>query len=735
MADPHELSLEPQFSHIDANTKVNLLAEVVYYNPGRHVCRSAIFRQLFETSIDIPVGTTSFTVLTGTIQPKAKWFELTMTEEAHLLLHSQLTRDNMLQVVEACAGIGAMGVGFEAAGSKTIAYVENNQKFCQWLEENRSAPVINADVGSAEAIAKVHQIAGGSPSLAAGVSCQPFSRAGDRREQFDERSSTFGDTLKMGLFLRSPLILMECTQEVMESQWAQQTLKQFTDQTGYRLTQQTLALHTMWPSFRTRWWAVLSHPAFGITDIPKLPTLPFVPGLFQLMPCVPTYPDDELQQLLLDTYELSMFDAQPGGMGRYVPDFMKPAPTATHSWGTQLSPCHCGCRSSGFSYERLTNKGLYGVLLPVGYCIRNGSNVLHQMRFPHPKEVSLWNGLRPDYLSDGTTSTKKLELAGVGQLASPLQSAWVLAHAYQQASNHGFWVNDVTPNDAVYQVISDVWQARATTMNVPTTMYTEIFEHQIRLLLGQEVTTVASGASDPVIHHEHPSDQPPTHATSGEEGFTQLFQAECDRVDPPNERASVSRSRSPQARHHSSLQTSSRDHPETEEAPERPHPFMQELQSVMIRPDAPMQEPLADQASDPITYEANGGISAFASGPATASHQATPVADPTHGEAPAPVEIIEETQSELGENPVASNHDHPSFAHHHPSIVEDTSPRTEGSNDISPTLPWTEATQVQVWVGHKGEALAQVTVKADSTVGAVAFAEEKIGGKEILSSH
>ncbi len=93
-----------------------------------------------------------------------------------------------------------------------------------------------------------------------GVSCQPFSSLGDKGEGLDTRSQSFTGLLKAGFHMQSLAIVMECTPGVKDSTWAQGILKEFTDKTGYHLTQTVLEMHHIWPSVRNRWWAVLTHP-------------------------------------------------------------------------------------------------------------------------------------------------------------------------------------------------------------------------------------------------------------------------------------------------------------------------------------------------------------------------------------------------------------------------------------------------------------------------------------------
>ena len=75
------------------------------------------------------------------------------------------------------------------------------------------------------------------------------------------------------------------------------------------------------------------------------------------------------------------------------------------------------------SQERLDTKGLYAVLIPLSYIEKWGEQSLQALRHPHPQEVALLNGLNPQHVMPTAEEKLRLELAGVGQLASPLQGA------------------------------------------------------------------------------------------------------------------------------------------------------------------------------------------------------------------------------------------------------------------------------------------------------------------------
>ena len=133
----------------------------------------------------------------------------------------------------------------------------------------------------------------------------------------------------------------------------------------------------------------------------------------------PVASPSEYESLLLSDFELVEFQKRKP-LKSFLLDLEHPLPTALHSWGSQVLSCPCGCRAA-FSERRL-NKGICAVLEP---CATTGATNFRHMT---AREVALLSGLSPLYqLGDNP----RLALSLVGQLASPLQSAWIGSHLAQ----------------------------------------------------------------------------------------------------------------------------------------------------------------------------------------------------------------------------------------------------------------------------------------------------------------
>ena len=431
MAEGLQVALEDDFHHLHDHATTSVLAEVLFYMPGGHVCRSAVSKQTFRTNASLTRDRPTFTLLEAEFLRKGNSCWLLTTETSRCFPHEPLTIESFQQSIEACSGIAAVSTGYEAIGISTKVFIDQNEKFCDWLKAKHGASktVLCGDAGSTEVIAATAAAIQKPSILSAGIACQPYSFLGDRKEGHDKRSESLPAVLKLGFFLRAPLILLECTRGAMESAYVQNTLKDFTKKTGFNLFQDILHLHHTWTSQRTRWWAALSLPNLNLSGFPQMPKLFEDPQISLLMQIQRILPSHDMQQLVLDQRETMLFHQQPKGISGSLLNENAVMPTATHSWGSQLVACECGCRKAGFSADRLQSKGLYGCLVSLGNVLFHDDKVYQATRHPDPREMAILMGISPSFLQTEEKFHLRFLMAAVGQSASPFQGAWVLGNA------------------------------------------------------------------------------------------------------------------------------------------------------------------------------------------------------------------------------------------------------------------------------------------------------------------
>ena len=440
--------VEPDVTCLHGNY-INVVVRTVVYQPGKHLCATNIKGQQVMTNCILQRGQTFHTILQGKVQYQEGHWWITMDEATRTFPRADPEMTGLYRIVDACAGLGAVATGYQACEAEIICHVEANPTFHQWAKTRTSVPCILGDITDHRTIAEVAKYTQGSHILSAGVSCQPFSRLGDGRQGADPRSASFPGALLMGYFLGSLAFLLECTQEAKDSEWIQGQLASFAQQLGYQVQQTVLLLHETWPSRRTRWWATIVHSALPSQQIPRMPAMRFAPTIIHVLRTMLNLSAEQLEQLQLSKYELRQFYAAKGGVGPKIIDMYKAMPTATHSWGSQVIACLCQCRSQGFSSERLEAKGLHAVLIPLPHVEAWGNQSCQAMRHPHPQEVAFLNALDPMHVKPTTEAPLRLELAGVWQLASPLQGAWVLANLTAQAK---LLDSDMSPRHVLAQM-------------------------------------------------------------------------------------------------------------------------------------------------------------------------------------------------------------------------------------------------------------------------------------------
>ena len=126
-----------------------------------------------------------------------------------------------------------------------------------------------------------------------------------------------------------------------------------------------------------------------------------------------------LAELLLTDHEKTMFTLDGSSLRRYLMQADGKLPTSLRSAGSQADACPCGCRQA-FSEHLIKQRGVYAQIVQVQVGDAVG------FRHLHPCELAILNAMPPPPAwMFGDIPNLRLCLGAIGQLASPLQSAWV----------------------------------------------------------------------------------------------------------------------------------------------------------------------------------------------------------------------------------------------------------------------------------------------------------------------
>ena len=382
-----DFQLETPFASLVHGETVNIVVRPMWIGDKSSLASSNIHGYSILTDLVLP-NMPKVTIFDGKIEMRGNRWWVCKTPSTVLLGHPAIRDRDFQYMRESCAGIGAVSTGYAKCGVKTSVYNDVNVAFCQWLKQN-GKKVIQGDINEIRVVKEMAQSPG--MFLSTGIACQPFSKLGDERHQHDERSSSFTGTMTAGYLLQAQVYILECRPAVMTSEWVQGILQSFANQTGFKIQQQLLDLHTFWVSKRTRWWCTVSHPALNLQPIPSIPKMPFNPTFLHLFSKMMDIPTSDLDEIALDLYELRHFHGYPF-LEKHLVDTYKTLPTATHSWGSQVKACSCGCRRMGFSHNRLEEKGLYGQLVLTGGEVMHGGQPYQKCRHLHACEIALANG-------------------------------------------------------------------------------------------------------------------------------------------------------------------------------------------------------------------------------------------------------------------------------------------------------------------------------------------------------
>ena len=419
------MDLVPQWDDLDVGAHVNLvLLPVMMDTPKGHFFRM--------------VGTSNYVYLQGSISIRGTgtFIRLELLEHGIIPIlgvkestkqfaQGQTSYADVFRCLDLCSGAGFMSIGAKIAGYQDVGGIDQNPNFKPLYEQIHDGPFWHFDIGNPLTIEHCLDQGLLGATILSGINCQPYSRAGDRRGFADPRALSLPHSLRVAWFLQSPCVCLECTPAAAQDSQLQQMIRSYCQMAGFVPVQNILHLDRCWAARRDRWWCVLMPAILGSWTLPDLPIMSEYGSIKQVMPYLREWPSNDLDELNLTEYEHHKFLEFSGPLETLMIDPTKPMPTALHAWGNQLYPCGCGCRQA-FSDQRLRSKGLHAMLIPTGEKFTHNGSDCSMCRHPHPNEVLLLSGMYPNLDFQGKM---RLGLAAVGQLASPIQAAWVMGHA------------------------------------------------------------------------------------------------------------------------------------------------------------------------------------------------------------------------------------------------------------------------------------------------------------------
>lgn len=410
---------EDYFPTLARGSRTSLKAVVLVQFPGGALCRSELFKREFRLVGNIPEHSGILTLLNVVYQFDHRGSVVAADDDSWILPLRPVTSQTIMELSETCTGMGALGLGAEYAGWQVVATNEIQPRMAEVLRSYSKSHVVEGSIEHLNVVASLHAASAGSTSFAFGFSCQPFSRAGDRRGGHDVRSMTLPWGLWTSYMLGCPVVVLECVGDAPKFPFVKLALQQFEEVARHVKSEVLLDISSLLPARRERWWCVFTAAWIGRVTLPELPSLASVPTVSDMFDQLPRPSEDVLEQVTLKDHEIRGLSQGNVSIDQAVVNMHDTLPTALHSWSNQFHACPCECRATGLSSTRLSSKGFFGIM--VAYSDPTG-----QLCYRHlsPQEVGLLNGLP---LVLGKHPNSRLEMAGVGQMASPIQSGWVFS--------------------------------------------------------------------------------------------------------------------------------------------------------------------------------------------------------------------------------------------------------------------------------------------------------------------
>ena len=450
------LRLEPSWESVSKDQSVDILVETVFWDPKglKHLVRTAIHRKFLRV-IGVLPQSMAYSLMNFRVDSTCNGVTVSKGEAGIVFPHVVATTDDLFAVTEVCSGIGVMSDGLLSCGATICAKNALRETLIDFQMKQGTKGLIPGDIGQLPVLANFYFQHPHSSMIAAGFSCQPWSKLGDKQGFQDHRASSLHHTLRAAFFCRAHALLLECVTEAGSDQAVVDLIRAWCKCTGFQMQSKELRLETIWPSKRNRWWCLIFSPAVHPFEIRALPCQIKLPTVNDLFPIFPAWPQDEEEQLSLDLYETNKF-IEFQSLDRAVIKGDNALPTALHGWGNQLQGCPCGCRKSSMDHSRLAKKGIFGALVVMEGHLESCQGQLTRTRHLHPWELSVLTGALPN---KQWKPNLRLGICGLGQMASPIQSAWMYGQYQFEVGKQFGLLNLKSPEELLWDHVKQVFDA------------------------------------------------------------------------------------------------------------------------------------------------------------------------------------------------------------------------------------------------------------------------------------
>ena len=208
-----------------------------------HVCGGLLTKQQFRLQGVLTKGTSKVTIINAVVNP-VKGPVLLVDEQSAILEHSVVTGTTLLQLVETCVGLGALGQGASQAGWSVQVGNDHLQSFCDHLAK-LNKKVVCGDICKLQTVVEMHRASPDAKTMAFGFSCQPFSKLGDQRGGDDGRAQCLPFGLYASYLLQMQIIVLECTPTAPSRQFVKRCLQHHEEMTGFLKSEAILDIRYM----------------------------------------------------------------------------------------------------------------------------------------------------------------------------------------------------------------------------------------------------------------------------------------------------------------------------------------------------------------------------------------------------------------------------------------------------------------------------------------------------------